>query len=59
MELSHPLTIIHCQLTVIGVSVIELPFSDANGLSFILYILLCVVRRATYPKLIQFNAHNV
>ena len=32
-----------------------------TGLSFILYIcyILCVVRRAAYPKLIQFNARNV
>ena len=34
-----------------------------TGLSFILYILyiiyICVVRRAAYPKLIQFNARNV
>ena len=33
-----------------------------TGLSFILYIyiyILCVVRRATYPKLIQFNTRNV
>ena len=32
-----------------------------TGLSFILYIYIymCVVRRAAYPKLIQFNVRNV
>ena len=31
-----------------------------TGLSFILYIyMLCVIRRAAYPKLIQFNARNI
>ena len=31
-----------------------------TGISYIyIYILLCVVRRAAYPKLIQFNARNV
>ena len=35
----------------------EPPSSDANGTFF--YIYICVVRRAAYPKLIQFNARNV
>ena len=30
-----------------------------TGLSFIYIYILCVVRRAAYPKLIQFNARNV
>ena len=42
----------------------EPPSSDANGTFFyIIYIyviyILCAVRRATYPKLIQFNARNI
>ena len=48
----------HCDL--IGASVSEPPSSDANGNYIYIYILLlCVVRRAAYPKLIQFNARNV
>ena len=47
---------------IIGASVSEPPSSDTNG-DFLLYIyiyyILCVVRRAAYPKLIQFNARNV
>ena len=48
-------------IILIGVSVSEPPSSDANGTFFyIIYIyILCVVRRASYPKLIQFNARNV
>ena len=38
----------------IGASVSEPPSSDANGT----FDILCVVRRAAYPKLIQFNARN-
>ena len=39
----------------------EPPSNDANGTFFYIYIYMCVcvVRRAAYPKLIQFNAHNV
>ena len=40
----------------VRVSVSEPPSSDANGTFF--YI-LCVVHRAAYPKVIQFNARNV
>ena len=43
-------------LLLIGASVSEPPSSGADGTFF--YI-LCVVRRAAYPKLIQFNARNV
>ena len=41
----------------IGASVSEPPSSDAN--ETFLYIYIYVVRRAAYPKLIQFNARNV
>ena len=44
---------------IIGASVSEPPSSDANGIVSYIYILLCVVRRAAYLKLIQFNARNV
>ena len=47
-----------CIRLVIGASVSEPPSSDANGTVSYIYI-LCVVRRAAYPKLIQFNARNV
>ena len=42
----------------IGASVSELPSSDTNG-TFFYIIYICVVRRAAYPKLIQFNVRNV
>ena len=45
-------------LKIIGASVSEPPSSDANG-TFFYIIYICVVRRAAYPKLIQFNARNV
>ena len=45
---------------IVGASVSELPSSDANGTFFyIIYIYICVVCRAAYPKLIQFNVRNV
>ena len=46
---------------IIGASVSEPPSSDTNGTFFyiIMYIYICVVRRAAYPKLIQFNVRNV
>ena len=48
-----------CRMTsIVGASVSEPPSSDVNGSVSYIYI-LCVVRRATYPKLIQFNARNV
>ena len=45
----------------IGASMSEPRSSDANGNFLYIYILLllCVIHRAAYPKLIQFNAHNV
>ena len=44
---------------VIGASVSEPPSSDTNGTFFYIIIYICVVRRAAYPKLIQFNVRNV
>ena len=37
----------------------EPPSSDANGTFFYIIYILCVVRRAAYPKVIQFNTRNV
>ena len=43
----------------IGASVSEPPSSDTNGTFFYIIIYICVVRRAAYPKLIQFNVRTV
>ena len=48
-----------CTQVVIGASVSEPPSSDTNGTFFYIIIYICVVRRAAYPKLIQFNVRNV
>ena len=37
----------------------EPPSSDTNGTFFYIIIYICVVRRAAYPKLIQFNVRTV